>query len=152
MYFRLKITLQTFLTMEHTKQEEGILAQTHIDLDYWSQGDPEGYGKSAAEDVTFFNNSPANGRIDGILAFRKLLTSWKGLIPPHNNKMINPKVQVYGTVGILTLEYQAFLPDGALIAHARGTIVYRHSGDSWEMVHTHWSAFDLKSPDLAKSE
>lgn len=136
--------------MEHTKEEEAILAQAHIDFDYWSQGDTEGYGKSAAEDVTFFNNSPANGRIDGIQAFRKLLTSWKGLIPPHNNKMVNPKVQVYGTVGILTLEFKAFLLDGELIVHARGTIVYRQTGDSWEMVHTHWSAFDLKSPDLAK--
>ena len=136
--------------MEHTKKEEEILAQAHIDFDYWSQGDTEGYGKSAAEDVTFFNNSPANSRIDGIQAFNKLLLSWKGQIPPHNYKIVNPKVQVYGTVGIFTLHYQAFLPDGELLAHVRGTLVYRQADDSWEMAHTHWSAFDLNSPDLVK--
>lgn len=128
--------------MEHTKKEEGILKQAHIDFDYWSQNDTEGYGKSAAEDVTFFINSPANDRIDGAQALRKLLSSLKGQIPKHNYKIVNPKVQVYGTVGIFTLQYQAFLPDGELIARARGTLVYRQTGDSWEMVHTHWSAYD----------
>ena len=134
--------------MEHTKQEEAILAQAHIDLDYWSQGDTEGYGKSAAEDVTFFNNSPADARVDGIQAFHELLTSWKGLIPPHNYKIVDPKIQVYGNIGIYTLQYQAILPDGELIAHVRGTCVYRQAGNSWEMVHTHMSNFDLKSTDL----
>ncbi len=138
--------------MEHTKQEEAILAQAHIDFDYWSQGDTVGYGKSAADDVTFFNNSPAGGRLDGVKAFHELLASWKGQIPPHDYKIVDPKVQVYENIGIFTLQYQAILPDGELIAHARGTLVYRQTGDSWEMVHTHWSAFDLKSPDLAMPE
>ena len=136
--------------MEHSKQEEAILTQAHIDLDYWSQGDPEGYGKSAADDVTFFNNNPAGTRLDGLEAFRKLLTSWKGQIPPHNSEIVDPKVQVYGDVGIFTLQYKALLPDGELIAHARGTCVYRLAGKAWEMVHTHWSAFDINRPDLAK--
>ena len=127
--------------MEHTKQEEAILAQAHIDFNYWSQGDTIGYGKSAAEDVTFFNNSPAGARVDGILAFRKLLTSLKGQIPPHNYEIVGPKVQVYGNVGIFTLQYHAFLPDGTPIARGRGTCVYRYM-DSWEMVHTHWSALE----------
>ncbi|MCK5209068.1 MAG: nuclear transport factor 2 family protein [Cyclobacteriaceae bacterium] len=138
--------------MEHTKQEEAILAQAHIDFDYWSQGDTEGYGKSAAKDVTFFNNDPADDRVDGIQAFRKLLTSWKGQIPPHNYKIVDPKIQVYGNIGIFTLQYQAFSPDGELLAQARGTCVYRQANDSWEMVHTHWSTFDLKSPDLSIPE
>lgn len=135
--------------MEHTKQEEAILAQAHIDFDFWSQGDTEGYGKSASDDVTFFINSPAGGRIDGIQAFRELLASLKGQIPQHNYKIIDPLIQVYGSVGIFTLQYKALLPDGELIAHARGTLIYKQAGDSWEMIHTHWSAFDMKSPDLA---
>ena len=128
--------------MEQTKQEEAILAQVHIDFDYWSQGDTEGYGKSAAEDVTFFNNSPADARVDGIQAFRKLLASLKGQIPPHNYEIVDPKVQVYGNIGIFTLQYHAFLPDGEPIARGRGTCVYRQAGDLWEMVHTHWSGLE----------
>lgn len=128
--------------MEHNKKEEAILEQVYIDLNYWSQGDTEGYGKSATDDVTFFNNSPANARVDGIQAFRKLLTSWKGLIPPHNYKIVDPKIQLYGNVGIFTLQYHAFLPDGTPITRGRGTIVYRQAGDSWEMAHTHWSTLE----------
>jgi ketosteroid isomerase-like protein len=127
--------------MEHTKQEEAILKQVHIDMDYWSRGDTVGYGKSAAEDVTFFNNSPAGARIDGIQAFRELLESWKGQIPPHKYEIVNPKVQAYGNVGIFTMQYHAFLPDDVLLK-ARGTCVYRQAGDSWELVHEHFSNFD----------
>lgn len=128
--------------MEHTNKEESILKQVHIDFNYWSQGDTEGYGKSAADDVTFYNNSPAGPRVNGIKAFRKLLTSWKGQIPPHNYKIVDPKIQVYGNVGIFTLQYHAFMPDGQLITQGRGTIVYRQADDLWEMVHTHWSTLD----------
>jgi ketosteroid isomerase-like protein len=128
--------------MEHTKQEEAVLNQIHIDFDYWSQGDTEGYGKSAADDVTFFNNTPATPRVDGIQAFRKFLSSLKGKIPPHNYEIVDPKIQVYGNVGIFTLQYHAFLQDGTPIARGRGTCVYRQAGESWEMVHTHWSALD----------
>jgi len=136
--------------MVHTKQEEAILAQAHIDLDFWSNGDTEGYGKSAADDVTFFINSPAGPRIDGIQEFSELLAALKGQIPPHNYEIVDPNVQVYGDLGIFTLEYKAVLPDGQPIVHARGTLVYRLTGEAWKMVHTHWSAFDLKSPDLAE--
>ena len=38
--------------MEHTKQEEAILAQAHIDFDFWSQGDTEGYGRADLLDST----------------------------------------------------------------------------------------------------
>jgi len=128
--------------VEPTKHEEAILAQAHSDLDCWSQGDTEGYGQSAAEDVTFFNNSPANARIDGIQAFRELLTSLKGQIPPHSYKIVDPKVQVYGKVGIFTLQYHAFLPDGEVLARGRGTCVYHQTGEVWEMVHLHWSVLE----------
>lgn len=128
--------------MAPTKHEQAILAQAHNDLDCWSQGDVEGYGQSAADDVTFFNNTPANGRIDGIQAFRKFLASLKGQIPQHTYEIVHPKVQVYGNIGIFTLQYHAFLPDGEAIAKARGTCVYRLEGDAWEMVHTHWSNFE----------
>ncbi len=127
--------------MEHTKQEEAILAQVHIDMDYWSRGDTVGYGKSAADDVTFFNNSPAGARVDGVQAFRELLASWKGQIPPHDYKIVDPKIQVYGNIGIFTMQYHAFLPDDEILK-VRGTCVYRQAGDSWELVHEHFSNFE----------
>ena len=128
--------------MKNTNPEEAILAQAQIDFDFWSKGDTLGYGQSAADDVTFFNNTPADARIDGIQAFHNFLSALKGLIPPHKNKIVDPKVQVYDNVGILTLQYHAFSSDGEVLARARGTIVYRKINDAWKMVHTHWSVLD----------
>jgi ketosteroid isomerase-like protein len=128
--------------MEHTKNEDAILEQARCDLDRWSDGDTEGYGRSAADDVTYFHNAPAHARVDGVRAFREYLLALKGQIPPHNYKIVQPKVQVYGDVGIFTLQYHAFTPDGELLARGRGTSVYRLAGEEWEMVHTHWSVLE----------
>ena len=125
--------------MEQTNPEEAILAQAKIDFDYWANGDTLGYGKSASDDVTVFNNSPATARIDGKQAFNNLLSSWKGLIPPHKYKIIDPLIQVYDNVGIYTLQYHALSDDGQVLVRARATVVYRHIDNSWKMVHTHMS-------------
>ena len=128
--------------MEPTHQEDDLLTQALGDFDRWSQGDTEGYGQSAGTDVTYFHNAPAGARVDGIRAFRELLSELKGVIPPHNYKLVDPKVQLYGSVGIFTLQYHAFSPDGEPLAQARGTCVYHKVDGAWEMVHTHWSALD----------
>ena len=128
--------------MEQANPEDSILAQAREDLDRWSEGDTEGYGRSAADDVTFFNNAPAGPRVDGIQAFRELLSALKGQIPPHKYEIVEPKVQVYGSVGILTLQYHGFSFDGEPLVRGRGTCVYRDANGAWEMVHTHWSALD----------
>ncbi len=128
--------------MEQTNHEEAILAQARSDLDRWSHGDTEGYGQSAADDVTYFHNAPAHARVDGVRAFHEFLSALKNQIPPHNYEIVQPKVQVYGDVGIFSLQYHAFTPDGEPLARGRGTSVYRLAGETWEMVHTHWSVLE----------
>jgi hypothetical protein len=128
--------------MEQKNPEEEILAQAKIDFDYWSNGDTLGYGKSAADDITFFNNTPATARIDGIQAYSTLLSSWEGLIPPHKYKIVDPMIQVYDNVGIYTLHYHAISEDGQVLVRARATLVYRNIDDSWKMVHSHFSNFE----------
>jgi ketosteroid isomerase-like protein len=85
--------------------------------------------------------------VDGIEPFRGLLSGLKGLIPPHEHKLVDPRVQLYGSVGIFTLQYRAVSPDGELLANARGTCVYREVGGAWKMVHAHWSVFDDAGPE-----
>ena len=128
--------------MEQPDREAALLAQIKSEFDSWSKGDTLGYGRFAAEDITYFHNTPALPRMDGIAAFRELLTGLQGQIPPHDYEVVNPMVQLYGEVGVYTLEYKAFSLDGPLLAHGRGTIVYREAADSWEMVHAHWSVLD----------
>ena len=131
--------------MEHANPEEAILAQARRDFDRWSAGDTEGYGQSAADDVTYFANLLAHARVDGIQAFRDYLAAVRGQIPPHKYELVDPKVQVYGTVGVLTLQYHAFSSEGEPLGGSRGTCVYREVNGVWEMVHSHWS--DLTTPD-----
>ena len=128
--------------MEHANPEDAVLAQARKDFDSWADGDTEGYGESAADDVTYFHNVPAHPRVDGIRAFREYLVALRGQIPPHRYEIVNPKVQVYGSVGILTLHYRALSSEGELLARARGTCVYRETNGAWKMVHTHWSGLE----------
>ena len=125
--------------MRKTNPEEEILAQVKIDFDYWSNGDTLGYGKSAADDITFFNNTPPTARIDGIEAFHNLLSSWQGLIPLHKYEIIDPMLQVYDNVGIYSMHYHALSEDGQVLIRVRGTVVYRFIDDTWKMVHSHFS-------------
>ena len=132
--------------MEHANPEDALLAQAGSDLDRWSHGDTEGYGQSAADDVTYFHNAPAHARVDGIKAFREYLSALQGQIPPHDYEIVDPKVQLYGDVGIFTLQYHAFSPDGEPLAQGRGTSVYRETDEGWKMVHTHWSVLADAQP------
>lgn len=125
--------------------EEAILAQEREALERWSSGDLEGYAQNAAEDVTYFDDIAAATRIDGLEAWRSYLASLDGQVPRHRYEIINPKVQVYGDLGILTLHYHAFALDGTPLARWKATSVYRlENEDDWRVVHAHWSL--IKEP------
>ena len=51
---------------------------------------------------------------------------------------VDPKVQVYGEVAILTLQYHATV-DGQPGPPWKATSVYRMINDDWYAVHAHWS-------------
>ena len=119
--------------------EETILALERRAMDRWARGDPLGYLDIDAEDVTYFDDIGANSRINGIDAMRTYFTSLQGKIPPHRYELVDPDVQVYGDVGILTLRYNAFAADGQPLAHWKATSVYHRRGKEWRIVHAHWS-------------
>lgn len=125
--------------MASREAEETILARERSALDRWSQGDPSGYLGIQSDDVTYFDDIAAQSRIDGIEAMRDYFSSLQGEIPPHWYEVENPKVQVYGDVGILTLRYLASDEQGQSLAEWRATSVYRRSEGEWRIVHAHWS-------------
>jgi ketosteroid isomerase-like protein len=116
-----------------------ILAQERTALDRWAQGDPLGYVDIDAEDVTYFDDIGAHTRIDGRASMRSYAASLVGKIPPHRYEVVNPKVQVYGDIGILTLRYHAYAADGQPLARWKATSVYRRTAAEWRIVHAHWS-------------
>ena len=119
--------------------EQAILAQERRALDRWAQGDPLGYLDIDADDVTYFDDIGAQSRVNGIEPMREYLTSLKGKTPPHKYEVVDPKVQVYGDIGILTLRYNAYATDGKPLARWKATSVYRRIRSEWRIVHAHWS-------------
>ncbi len=125
--------------MKHGNAEEAILAQERDALDRWSAGDPEGYAQSAADDVTYVDFIGAHVCVDGIHALRDYLSGIKGQFPAHTYEVVNPRIQVYGDVGILTLQYHPTSLDGEPLGRSKATCVYRRTDGTWHMVHSHWS-------------
>lgn len=119
--------------------EKAILAKENNSLDLWAQGDPVGFSNNFADDATYFDDIAAHTRIDGREEFEKYFKSLEGNIPPHSYKLVDPKIQVYGNIAILTLQYHSTLADGQSGPPWKATSVYRFSNGDWQVVHAHWS-------------
>ena len=92
--------------------------------------------------MTYFDDIAAASRVDGLEAWRTYLASLE--VPPHSYEIIDPKVQVYGDVGVLTLHYHGLGPDGEVLSRWKATSVYRYEAGDWRTVHAHWSM--IKEP------
>lgn len=114
------------MTSRHA--ESAILAQERSAPDLWSRGDPSGYLRIQSDDVTYYDDIGAHARVDGIQAMRDYWSSLRGQIPPHRYEILDPKVQVYGDVGILTLRYHARDSEGQPLAAWKATSVYQKRG------------------------
>ena len=118
--------------------EETIISLERQALDKWSQGNPLGFAVNLADDATYFDDIGAHTRLDGAQEVKKYLESLVGKIPPHKYKLVDPKVQVYDNVAILTLRYHSMI-DTVSGPPWKATSVYRLKDDKWKMVHAHWS-------------
>ncbi len=130
-------TKPTALTQDNVEQT--ILALERQALDRWAAGDPTGFSVNLANDATYFDDIAAHTRLDGIEEIQKHFFSLEGAIPPHNYEIVDPKVQYYGDMAILTLRYHATLDDGQSGPPWKATSVYRLTDSKWQVVHAHWS-------------
>jgi ketosteroid isomerase-like protein len=118
---------------------QAILEHERAALDRWAEGRATQYFDGWADDVTYFDDIGAHRRIDGIAAMRAYASSLDGKVPPHRYELVDPKVQVFGDVGIVTLGYHPFGPDGAPLQRWKATLVYSRTDGKWRVVHGHWS-------------
>jgi ketosteroid isomerase-like protein len=118
---------------------QAIVAQERRALTQWAEGNTLGYLDVDADDVTYFDDIGAHSLINGKEAMRAYFTSLRGRIPPHRYEMVDPNVQLYGNIGILTLRYRASTPDGTPLAQWKASSVYRRDRGEWRIVHAHWS-------------
>jgi uncharacterized protein (TIGR02246 family) len=119
--------------------EKIILAKERQALDRWAAGDPLGFLNNFTDDATYFDDIGAHNRLDGREAIKNYLESLKGKIPPHTYELVNPKLQVYGEVAILTMRYHGTSPDGQPGPPWKATSIYRLIDNEWYVVHAHWS-------------
>ncbi len=128
---------QDTLVLENVEQD--ILAKERQALDRWSAGDPLGFVVNFANDATYFDDIAAHTRLNGLEEIKKYLVSLEGKIPAHNYEIVDPKVQVFGGVAILTLRYHGSTAEGQPLPQWKATSVYNFNNDDWEVVHAHWS-------------
>lgn len=105
-------------------------------LERWNNGDPSGFLEIADPDVVYFDPF-LEQRLDGIEALTEYYESLRGKVKVDHNEFINPKVQVYGDMAVLTFN----LVSHAGITQTRWncTEVYRNREGQWRIIQTHWS-------------
>jgi hypothetical protein len=133
----LALWLLPLLSLAAQTPEEKIISIEKKTLDRWKNGDTFGFIEAAAEDITYFDPTLAV-RIDGLRQFRDYLAPMKGTFSFPSYELLNPKVQLYGDIGVLTFNFVGHSEDGKTDAW-NTTEVYRRVGNEWKIVSSHWS-------------
>jgi ketosteroid isomerase-like protein len=123
----------------HENAEQTIIDKETASLENWAKGDPLGFLDGFADDATYFDDIAAHTRLDGKTEIQAHLASLEGKISPHEFEIVDPKVQVYGDIAILTLQYHSTVNDTIKGQPWKATSVYHFIDDDWKVVHAHWS-------------
>lgn len=116
--------------------EEIVIAREKDILDQWAQGNTTYFTTYAADDLVYIDNTRPT--VVGKEAFDALTAELEGKVPPHTWEMVDPRVQVYETVAILSFQWHAMfdtIPATPWIV----TSVYHLNDTVWQMVHVNWS-------------
>jgi hypothetical protein len=121
--------------------EKLILEKEKDALNSWAEGSVTGYTKHFADEVTYIDDIGAHNRIDGLPDMRVYAAHLDsiGMISKHRYEFINPRVQVYQDIAILTFQYHPFKPDDTPGTKWKATSVYALIDNDWKVVHGHWS-------------
>ncbi len=126
--------------IETAKIKIEIIGLERAALERWGKGDPQGYLEIMAPDTTYFD--PAlEKRLDGLAAVKEYIVPFTGKIRIDSYEMINPQVQRYGDVAVLTFNLidSVKRPDREEKVRWNSTEVYRRIDGNWKIVHSHWS-------------
>jgi uncharacterized protein (TIGR02246 family) len=125
-----------------------VIALERSALDRWGKGDVGGFLSLYADEITYFD--PLQGRrVDGLPAIRAVYEPFAGKFTVDRYEMLNPKVQRYGDVAVLTYHIQNFArqADGTERPTTRWNVteVFRRIDGTWRTVHSH---FSYTKPDV----
>jgi ketosteroid isomerase-like protein len=123
--------------MDKLNVTKTIIALETKALEAWLEGNPSPYLELYSKDFTYFD--PAHERrLDGWDTIKELYESMRGTVKMDKFEIINPVVQLSGTMAVLTYNLQT--NSGETIWKENCTEVYRQEeDDEWKIIHSHWS-------------
>jgi hypothetical protein len=144
--FLVFVFLTVFLTacVHHEKVPAPEEAKTAVwkkisaAAEQWSKGNTLGYADCAAQDIVWIDELGAQKPVTGIDQLRTYLETFKGQIPEHEFKLLDPLFQVYDDVVIVTYRYQGIF-NGEPQAPWKVTSVYRYIDGDWWSEHENWT-------------
>jgi len=137
LFSTLLVALLLPMNTQAQKPEDLIIAKERAALDRWKTGDTFAFVEIAAEDITYFD-PVLEKRCDGIQAFGDYMASFRGTFTFPSYELLNPKVQLYGDMGILTFNFVGHSKDGKL-DRWNSTEVYHLINGHWRLASSHWS-------------
>lgn len=119
-----------------------VIATERAALERWGKGDPDGFLSTYAPEITYFDPTQER-RVDGLPAMTAVLSPVRGKIHIDRFEILNPKVQRYGDVAVLSyniVNYQK-QQDGTVRPTTRwnSTAVFRRLDGKWRTIHSHFS-------------
>jgi hypothetical protein len=117
--------------------EDLIINKERGALDRWKTGDTFGFIEIAADEITYFDPG-LKQRTTGIKEFRDYLSSFNGTFSFPGYELLNPQVQLYSDIGILTFNLVGYSKDDKK-DYWNATEVYHLIKSEWKLVSSHWS-------------
>ncbi len=125
-----------------------LMDQETAAMERWRSGDPMGWAEISAPEVTYGDPGLAKPVV-GRDAYAAFLEKLKGQIHYQGSEFIQPRVEVFGEVALLTYNYRSTTdrpgekPETTLW---NTTEVYARFGADWRIIHSHWSLVDHRAP------
>jgi hypothetical protein len=116
-------------------------------LTRWDNGDPGGFLEITAPDVVYFDPY-ISSRIDGLTTLTEYYQPLWGKIHIDRFELLNPAVQIFGCMAILTFNYVSY-EDGEP-DHWNCTEGYRRTDGNWKIVQSHWAYTEVFKYKLIK--
>ncbi len=121
---------------KHSVTEKIIALETTV-LEAWLDGNPSPYLYLYSQDFTYFD-PVRETRLDGWDRIKELYESMRGTVKMDKFEIINPVVQLTGTMAVLTCNLQT--SSGETIWKENCTEVYRlEIADEFKIIHSHFS-------------
>ncbi len=117
--------------------EEIIIEKERTMLNRWITGDTHGFIEIAAEEITYFDPG-LEKRCTGKKEFYDWIAAFNGTFSFPKYELLDPKVQLYGDVGVLTFNFVGIMQDESK-EYLNTTEVYKLIEGEWKLISSHWS-------------